>query len=526
VAISKSPAGFRGLYLATLAAWFVVTAVAMGYVVADSLKTVEITFQRHTESVTAELRDKLKANEAVLDGFSSFLHAVGANDRRGVQRYASSMLAAYPHIYALEVVREVKQPDRRDFENHLRTDWGNRFSIRSFDYEDARRWSIAPDKPVYQPIVFIWPETEQAIPVVGLDMDSVPHLREPLMEARAHRVAISSKPFKLIQGDDAYVMFRHIDRSASPGSMRAEYSFAGPLTALLVVTTNALQPSMPSPITAHTLQITRNGQVIEPPLYDIPAQRPASELERRLFPTLRMQTNDYSTSQPMQLTVERQVRFADLDGVGLALMGLFALLFLILLMAYLRAHDRNILHALALEKQAEYLALHDPLTGLPNRHLFEDRVRQALATWRRSGVGFALLFIDLDKFKEINDNHGHAAGDQLLRALSRRLQDAVRESDTVARYGGDEFVVLVSGVGNDDDVVAVSGKILSSVALPYELDDVTLTLTASLGISRCPQEGNDFDALLKQADAAMYGVKRDGRGAIVNPLQESPQGSA
>ena len=525
VTISKPPIGFRALYLAAVAAWFLVTAIGIGYVVRDSIAGVEATFNRYTESVIAELRDKLKANEAVLAGFSSFLSAVEANDRASVQHYASLMLATYPHVYMLEVVREVYRHDRQEFENYLRTSWGPSFTIRSFSYDGSRSWSVAPDKPIYQPIVFIWPEIEVAKPVVGLDMDSVPHLRQALLEARIRRVPISSNPFQLVEGDDAYVMFQHTDRSASRSLPRPEYGFAGSLTALLVMKATALLPSSPAPLVSHRLQIARAGALLEPPLYDVPAEPAASRLQIWLFPTLRLQTSDFSTSQPMQLTVERQIRFTDLNGVAFTLMSLFSLLFLILLIAYLRGHNRNIAYALALERQAEYLALHDPLTGLPNRHLLEDRVRQALANWRRRGVGFALLFLDLDKFKEINDNYGHAAGDQLLCALSGRLADAVRESDTVARYGGDEFVVLISGVGNDDDVVTVGGKILCSVARSYEVDDVTLNITASLGISRCPQDGQDFHSLLKHADAAMYGVKRDSRSTIGSVQLDSPQGS-
>jgi diguanylate cyclase (GGDEF)-like protein len=101
--------------------------------------------------------------------------------------------------------------------------------------------------------------------------------------------------------------------------------------------------------------------------------------------------------------------------------------------------------------------------------------------------------------------------------------DAVRASDTVTRYGGDEFIVLISDVANDDDVLTVSGKILNSVSLPYHFDPVTLNVTASLGISRCPQDGQDYHTLLKHADAAMYSVKR---GTTGSPRQESPQGTA
>jgi diguanylate cyclase (GGDEF)-like protein len=524
VTTAKPPVPFRGLYVAAFAVWLLFTLIGYGFVIHGSIEAVGTGFASHTESMIADLRDKLKANEAVLAGFSGFLSAIEANDRASVQHYASQMLATYPHIYMLEVVREVRDQDRQQFESYLQKKWGRSFNIRTFSYDGSRSWSLAPDKPFYQPIVFIWPETEEARPVIGLDVDSVPQLRQALLEARIRRAAVSSKPFKLVEGDEGYVMFRHTDRSVLRSSPRPEYAFAGPLTALLVIKAAALLPAGSAPLTAYRLQVTRTGKLLELPLYDLPAEIPPGRFDALLFPALRLQTGDFGSSQPMQLVVERQIRFSDLNGVGLTLVSLFSLLFLVLLVAYLRGHNRNIEYALALERQAEYLALHDPLTSLPNRHLFDDRVRQALATWRRRGVGFALLFLDLDRFKEVNDNHGHAAGDQLLCALAGRLAEAVRESDTVARYGGDEFIILISGVANDDDVVTVSSKILHSVAQPFELDDATVTISASLGISRCPQDGRDFSSLLKQADKAMYGVKRDG-DAVESALRTDAQGS-
>jgi diguanylate cyclase (GGDEF)-like protein len=340
-------------------------------------------------------------------------------------------------------------------------------------------------------------------------MDSIPHLREPLIEAKIRGDNIASKPFMLVEGEDAYVMFRRVDRSESQGALRPEYIFTGLLTAVLVMKTGALLPSMHAPMTDHRLQITRKGEPIEPPLYNVPAKQPPTDLERRIFPTLRLQSNDYGTSQRMQLTVERPIRFADLDATGLTVMTVFALLSLGLLVTYLHGHSGNVEKALALEQKAEYLALHDPLTGLSNRHLLHDRVGQALAAWRRHGVGFALVFVDINKFKQINDRNGHAVGDQLLCAMSARLTDAVREIDTVARYGGDEFIVLVSAVSSEDDLETVRGKIQSVMARPFELDGSTLSVTASLGVSRCPQDGEDFQALLRHADKEMYGMKHD-----------------
>ncbi len=509
--------------MAAVAVWLLLVLIAYSLVISQSIEAVRGSFARHTDSVIAELRDKLKANETVLAGFSSFLSAVEANDRASVQHYASMMLATYPHIYMLEVAREVSSEDRADFERYLRQHWGTPFDIRKFSYEGSRSWSIAPDKPTYQPIAFIWPETPEARPVVGLDMDSVPHLREALQEARVTRRSVSSNPFKLVEGAGGYVMFRHTERSRSRSSARPEYGFAGELTALLVMRTRDLLPSAPTPLIAYRLQVTRVGKLVEPPLYDVPAATAPNWLETALFPLLQLETSDFSSSQPMQLVLQRQVRLRDMSSGGIMLVSLVSLLFLALLVAYLRGHHRNIAYARALEAQTEYLALHDSLTELPNRYLLEDRVRQALANWRRHGSGFALLFLDLDRFKDINDTHGHAMGDELLCAFSMRLTEVIRESDTVARLGGDEFIVLISGVTGDDDVAEVTRKVMNAVGTPFEIDGATLGLKASLGISRCPQDGHDFAVLLRHADRAMYGVKkREERAGDPAPRADPP----
>ena len=162
------------------------------------------------------------------------------------------------------------------------------------------------------------------------------------------------------------------------------------------------------------------------------------------------------------------------------------------------------------ESQLTYLANHDALTGLPNRNLLNDRLSQAIAYASRSENQVALLFIDLDRFKYINDGLGHTFGDQVLIAISKRIPECLREGDTVARMGGDEFVVLLPAQKHEEDVVAVALKILDSIALPCLVDGRELLLGASIGIALYPRDGDDVDTLLKHADAAMYHAKAQG----------------
>ncbi len=163
------------------------------------------------------------------------------------------------------------------------------------------------------------------------------------------------------------------------------------------------------------------------------------------------------------------------------------------------------------EARVHHMAYHDSLTGLPNRALLADRLDRAMLTAQRTSRGLAVMFLDLDRFKTINDSLGHLTGDALLKDVAGRLCRAVRASDTVARLGGDEFVVLVPGIRNNEEAAQVAEKIIEALATPFPLDGHTLHITPSIGICAYPDDGQDVETLMRHADAAMYHAKAAGR---------------
>ncbi len=187
-----------------------------------------------------------------------------------------------------------------------------------------------------------------------------------------------------------------------------------------------------------------------------------------------------------------------------------------LLEARMRIH--NLLEVRLLYKQLEdysraleSLALHDSLTGLPNRRLLFDRLALAIAHAHRNKSTMAVMYLDLDGFKQINDTLGHDAGDALLRMVAVRLEAAVRQEDTVARMGGDEFVIGLWEISHADAAARLASKIIQAVSQPYRIQDRSVSVTASVGVGIYPHHGEDVETLLKRADLALYEAKHSGK---------------
>jgi len=175
---------------------------------------------------------------------------------------------------------------------------------------------------------------------------------------------------------------------------------------------------------------------------------------------------------------------------------------------------RDITERLASEKLIHFQAYHDLLTGLPNRALFHDRLSNTISNARRENDRLSVLFLDLDRFKVVNDTLGHSVGDELLKQVANRLRSCLREGDTVARLGGDEFIVLLPNINSDDIARLVAKKLVDAIKQPFFVDGNELFLTGSIGISMFPENGETADLLIKNADTAMYYTKEQGKNSF------------
>jgi diguanylate cyclase (GGDEF)-like protein len=194
-----------------------------------------------------------------------------------------------------------------------------------------------------------------------------------------------------------------------------------------------------------------------------------------------------------------------------AQIGVIILLIFTVVIFWNRRLQVEIKHREQLEKIMKHMATHDELTGLANRVLLKDRINNAIAFHQRQSLNMAVLFIDLDGFKNINDNEGHDVGDELLQQVAQRLQGCVRSADTVVRFGGDEFVILLTSLHNKNEAAYVAEKILTLIQKEFLLSRNNASIGCSIGIAMYPDDGENETELLKVADTVMYEVKASGK---------------
>jgi diguanylate cyclase (GGDEF)-like protein len=496
-----------GVYFYLFGTWFFLASFVTASSIASDLRNAKLRFFEYANSLYGEIDNRVQTNEAVLEGITAFLGASGAiHDGAQISHYAQQVRSRHPHIAQIEVVETVARQNLPRFIARKRASGLSEFQVRSFSYDSGRFWRSMDDKPWYYPIVFMEPMLTESRDVLGLDMDSVPFLRLAMNASARRGHAVATHPFHLVQGDWAYVMFRPVAPLRTAGARASDEKH---LFASLVIKTQSILPSLGASIPGLRFSLYHA---------DFPAHQPEgelihferqrrSDLETFLFPRLRYERKLEAESQPFILLAEQQLGWSALDFRQLTAILAITLLLFGILLRFVLAHRRNELERCQTESQFAYLATHDALTGLANRTLFMDRLKHAIARAHRCDTRIALLFLDLDKFKQVNDTYGHGVGDQLLKMVAERIGSNVREDDTVARLSGDEFIVILESITTHQGATTAADVISNKLVQPFHINGKTLNIDVSIGTAIYPDDSDDIEELIKIADEAMYAVK-------------------
>lgn len=498
-----------------LFAWVGVIALALHMLISSEINRLKIHFDQDVSTFVSDVKQKLDTNEAVLAGFSAFLQAVDRSDTDSTIKYAAAVASAYPHIYMIEVARKVALSEQRDLEASLRQGWRADFSIKDFSRIVKRPFPADDEKAATWPILFMYPSLPETRAIYGVRLETVDFLSRSVALAQKNVRPVASPVFKMYEGGDAYILLQEVSRPSSKSSSELNF-FGNTMMAMLLIKTQALMPSRSKQDKFENLQVSATLAAAGNSESRLFEQRAVEngKIDRLFLPSFTQRLTIDNFSQPTIMVFDRQLRWSDLlSREIIPMLGLLGLA--LLLVPWITVRHYMALGRAAVEhERSAYLATHDLLTNLPNRFLFMDRYEQAFQQWQRNGNAFALLLIDLDHFKEINDCHGHEVGDQVLIGCSKRMASQLRACDTVARHGGDEFVILLGNILNIEDAKSVGEKILAAFAEPIETAAGPVQLSCSIGISVCPIHGESLDILRKSADRAMYLSKEQGRNTV------------
>ncbi|MEI7762334.1 MAG: CHASE domain-containing protein [Comamonadaceae bacterium] len=463
----------------------------------------------------SRVEQHVMAYEQMLRGVQSLFATIPFGNREAFHQYVETMRldANFPGIQAIGLVQWVPAPDKAA---HLA-------AIRA---EGVPAYAIDPEglRAVYAPIIQREPRIGRNLAPAGSDVWLEPVRRLALEKARdSGMAAISGKVRLKVDTEDAappgFIMYLPVYAQGQAHDSLAERRahLIGWVYAAFHMNDfmASLHGSQAADLTLamHDSADTQEASLMyrsEDHLAIGEAMRPAA-----------LSANEYMVvaGHNWTLTLNTQPGFENRYGRGTETVIAWAGAVLSLLLALLawmmvNGRERAVRLAQAMTEELRHMAQHDPLTDLPNRALFNDRLQQELARARRQGGRFAMVFLDVDHFKAINDRYGHDVGDQVLRQIGQRLQSSVRAADTVGRIGGDEFVVLMAQLSDSDSTLGLAEKLREALRHSLLAEGNELSITCSVGVAAYPEDGADAAALTKGADDAMYRAKEAGRDCV------------
>lgn len=516
----------RGHIAGCIVAWAVLSLAASLAFVSRAVHLAEEAFASRANRYAEQVAQRLLTNDAVLENYAAFVTLDSEATQSEERTFIRQLLYRHPHIEAMLRLDRVRQGELAAYETGVRLRDDPTFAVRGYDLDHQRYFEPLPEKPDYFPVVLVEPPTASALRLLGVDVSFNSRWRDALLTTVQAGRPAASPPFPLgAQRGPAYLLVRAVtfprEEAVGP-SVRARH-----LVGMLVRADffGQLLPPLPRGLQVDVrLQAHQSGGDQPVPLLRRGSSQ-GSLVEELLFPRLEWQRTLGGDAQPVELRFVQQLGWSAIgpsEWAGMTVSAVAAFF----LVAYVRRRYRHHQDTLrARENWLTYLAHHDRLTGLPNRNLFYDRLQHAISRLRRSEQRLAVLFLDLDRFKPVNDLYGHAAGDRVLQLLAARLEGAVREADTVARLGGDEFVVLVEDVDHQYEVDQLIARLKGLIEAPYEFDGMAVRIGVSIGLAYYPEDGLLIDELLAAADRSMYGKKqhRPFPDALLASEDEAPE---
>ncbi|HJV07433.1 MAG TPA: sensor domain-containing diguanylate cyclase [Chromobacteriaceae bacterium] len=486
----------RLLYAACAALWLLLSAVIAVAFAGRDVLSAEQEFNSLAQRLSDQLEQKLLASDSVLDSYATLSQLDGQHNSLQERQFVRQVVRRYPHIAYLQRIEHVTQADLPQFRQ--------RFTLQAFARSGRELTSALPNKTDYFPLVFLEPASPQLSRLVGVDIATHPLMTAALQQAISSGRSASSDPFEGLDGVRSYLLVR----PAADSMVNAASGLIPPRFVSLLVRTNALQPDAKLLPSGMVVRIERQVSAAHPGHLVVQSGHAVTGwLERLLFPRLQTIFPLGGEAQPLVMTVSWQLGWAQIGMLEWSMMLLLSLLVLGLIVVAVYSYGRFNQNRAARESRLFYLANHDRLTGLANRSLFYDRLQHAISRFNRSGKRLAVLFMDMDRFKPVNDTYGHATGDRVLKLIAERIKTELRTEDTVARLGGDEFVAMLEDVESHRQADKVVERLRAAIERPYELDGHTIYLGVSIGIAYYPEDGLLIDELLEVADRKMYGNK-------------------
>jgi len=500
----------RKNYRLVVVIWLFLVAAVIWQIIAFDIKRAEAIFNDHANMHVQKANERVHINESVLEGFAAMISAANDLDRTRIRVYARQMLKQYPYIFKFEIVEKVSHDKLESFTEYYRRTIYPDFEIKAFSYESDRQWQEVAKVPYHLAIVFMEPSTPESREVLGLDVGSNEFLMRSLLKSEREERTVSTDPFILVQGNLAYLLQRPIPKSGYGGVSSLSKSGAQAGFAELVILADTLLDRGGHVLPGMRELLYNPSFASTDPEGHLHLHEAAESgwLESGLFPRLSMSRSLDSESQPFVLLVEQQLGWSIISWWKLGLTLLVAGITFAVMMVYARLYFRNEMERTEMTVRLFHLANHDALTGLANRNLLSDRLNHAISQAARQKGQLAVLFLDLEDFKGVNDSYGHDAGDGVLKRAAERLRACVRAGDTIARLGGDEFVLVLENINGQQDVDHVVEKIKTGFEQLFYVDSHSIIQGISIGSAIYPGDGTDMDTLISYADSNMYRNKR------------------